>query len=144
MQEMANPYVQPHLRFFPEDTGKSVNEYCQAAHWRTEADPALLTPMALIQNQQFFIFEPCLLRDRRVCMPVRWFTRDTEIFSQAWIMRPISRDDGSRWVVEEHNLIKVLQDMFLISFGSWDSSQSTKGLPHVSLIFGEIAYPTHS
>ena len=136
-QEMANPNVRPHLSFFPEDTGKSVNEYSQAAHWRHEADPELLTPMVLIQNQQFFVFEPSLLRDHRVCMPVRWFIRDKKIFAQAWMMQAISREDGSGWIIEEYHQIEVSQDDFLVSFEAWDVSQSTSDLPHASCIFGE-------
>ncbi|THH28853.1 hypothetical protein EUX98_g5331 [Antrodiella citrinella] len=64
-QEMANPRVRPHLQFYPEDNGKSVNEYWQASHWREEADPSKLTPLAIIGSQHFFVFEPCLLRDGR-------------------------------------------------------------------------------
>ena len=131
--------VRPHLSFFPKDTGKSVNEYSQAAHWRHEADPELLTLMVPIQNQQFFIFEPSLLRDHRVCMPVRWFIRDKKIFAQAWMMRVISCQDGSGWIVEERCQIEVSQDEFLVSFGAWDVSQSTNGLPHASCILGKIS-----
>ena len=137
---MANPRVRPHLSFFPEDTGKSVNEYRQAAHWRTEADPALLTPVAFIQNQQFFVFEPCILQDSRACIPVRWFIRNKKVFAQAWVLRAVSRDDGSGWIVEEHNQIEVSQDEFLISFERWDASQLTSSLPHSSCLLGKLTH----
>lgn len=60
---MANPKVRPHLRFYPEDTGNSVSEYYQAQHWRELDDPIKLTPMARINNQDFFLYEPCILVD---------------------------------------------------------------------------------
>ncbi|KAH9007410.1 hypothetical protein EDB83DRAFT_2236503, partial [Lactarius deliciosus] len=49
-QEMANPRVRPYLRFYPEDAGKTVNEYWHAAHWHEVADSSLVTPMAVIRD----------------------------------------------------------------------------------------------
>ncbi|KAH9044117.1 hypothetical protein EDB83DRAFT_2507524 [Lactarius deliciosus] len=60
-QEMANPRVHPYLRFYPEDAGKTVNEYWHAAHWHEVADSSLVTPMAVINNTHFFVDEPAVL-----------------------------------------------------------------------------------
>lgn len=74
-QEMHNPSIRPHLRFLLEDAGNELGEAYQARRWLTEQDPNLLTPMHCIAGQTFFILKPTLLRDKRVCMPSRWFTR---------------------------------------------------------------------
>jgi hypothetical protein len=75
---MANPRVRPHLHFYAEDNGASVNEYYQASHWRESArDPELihlshqirLTPMAVICGVHYYLYEPCLLKDGTACMP---------------------------------------------------------------------------
>ncbi|KAF8270605.1 hypothetical protein EI94DRAFT_1770789 [Lactarius quietus] len=60
-QEMANPHVRNYLRFYPEDAGKTVSEYWHARHWHEVADPSLVTPMAVINNTQFFVYEPAIL-----------------------------------------------------------------------------------
>lgn len=78
---MSNPNVRPHLHFYAEDNGSSVNEYFQASHWRerrsqSEVYPMIsLTPMVTIGTQQYFLYEPCVLRNRQVCMPCEWFQR---------------------------------------------------------------------
>ena len=144
MQEMANPLVRPHLAFYPEDAGKSVNGYSQSAHWREEADPHLLTPMAVIGNQHYYVFEPCLLHDYRVCVPVRWFIRQRKLFAKAWTVRSVSQNDARGWIVEEYNEIEVSQDEFLVSFGSWNGSRPARNLPHASQIFGAVIIVIYS
>lgn len=137
-QEMANPHVRPHLRFYPEDSAKVVNEYWQAKHWREEVDADRLTPMAEIKNQHFFTFEPCLLDDGSVCMPVRWFHRAGVLFAQAWTLRQVFSADRGSWVVEEYNQIEVPQGKFLVPFDKWDTSFSTRHLPHAKNISGNL------
>ncbi|KIJ60407.1 hypothetical protein HYDPIDRAFT_177473 [Hydnomerulius pinastri MD-312] len=60
-QEMANPRVRHGLHFYPEDSGKRLTDARQAERWLDEMDPAQLTPMVRLQNQDFFVFEPALL-----------------------------------------------------------------------------------
>ncbi|KAH9948702.1 hypothetical protein B0H21DRAFT_890351 [Amylocystis lapponica] len=88
-QEMANPKVRPHLHFYPEDTrGASLSEARQAARWLEEIPDHLITPMARIGLQDFYIHEPAMLRSGVPCMPVRWFTRveggQQVLFAKCW------------------------------------------------------------
>ncbi|KAI9429051.1 hypothetical protein H4582DRAFT_2114726 [Lactarius indigo] len=115
-QEMANPLVRPHLHFYPEDAGKMVSEYWHGRHWHDNADPAVVTPMAVIDGLHFFVHEPCFLANGRAIMP-------------------------SGWVVEEYTTIVVPQDEFLILFNTWDSSQFASGLPSARSIVGSILRP---
>lgn len=135
---MANPQVRRHLRFYPEDSGKARSEYWQGTHWRDELDPSRLTPMAIIHNLRFFIFEPCLLKNGSACVPVRWFHRGSALFAKAWTLRAERSDNGTSWLVEKYNEIEVHQDNFLISFDKWDVSLSTKHLPHATQIHGNF------
>ena len=135
---MANPRVRAHLKFYPEDSGKCVNEYWQAKHWNEELDPNKTTPMVVIDKQHFFINEPCLLKNGSVCMPIRWFHRGKKLFAKTWSMHSLSQELDSGWIVEEFNIIEVPQDQFLISFSSWSSSRSTEGMPSPSSIFGRV------
>ena len=134
---MANPRVRPHLRFYPEDAGQTVNEYWQASHWHEDMDPTKSTPMVTIQNQQYFVHEPCLLNNGLPCMPTRWFLRDQQVFAKAWTLRSISHESNSGWIVEAFNEIEVSADQFLVSFGNWPASKSTEDLPRATQIFGE-------
>ncbi|THU75790.1 hypothetical protein K435DRAFT_562305, partial [Dendrothele bispora CBS 962.96] len=60
-QELAKLQVRPHLHFCPEDTSKHLSEARQAKRWLEEIPDDLLTPMARIHNQDFFIYEPVML-----------------------------------------------------------------------------------
>jgi hypothetical protein len=137
---MANPRVRNHLRFYAEDAGKRVDEYYQAAHWRETGDSIRQTPMALIGAQQFFLFEPCILRNNTVCMPFEWFKREGKIVAKAWNLHSVDRDvlaGESGWVVNEYESFEVEEQHFVVSFGSWDASGSTHGLPRATSIIGD-------
>ena len=43
VQEMANPQVQPHLHFLPEDVGEKLGETGQARCWLHEVKSDLMT-----------------------------------------------------------------------------------------------------
>ncbi|KAE9383713.1 hypothetical protein BT96DRAFT_772206, partial [Gymnopus androsaceus JB14] len=62
-QEMANPEVRPKLHFYPEDSGEHLSEARQAERWLHEAPDDLLTPMARIRDQDYYIYEPAMLSD---------------------------------------------------------------------------------
>lgn len=136
---MANPQVRPHLRFYPEDSGKTVNEYYQAAHWWTEVSPSQSTPMAVMGGQHYYIYEPCLLRDGRACVPVRWFTREGQLFATAWVLRAVD-NPHSCWVAEEYNAIEVSHHDLLLPPAAWDSTPITAGMPRPTELTGMCEY----
>ncbi|KAH9017678.1 hypothetical protein EDB85DRAFT_2076060 [Lactarius pseudohatsudake] len=113
-QEMANPRVRPHLRFYPEDAGRHVSEYWHARHWVQDANPMHVTPMAVIGSQQFWMFEPCVLK-----------TGDTPVPS-----------------LPEYNNVVVPQSDFLVPFASWGASDTTASLPDPKRILGSLLDPT--
>ncbi|KAI5982275.1 hypothetical protein F5J12DRAFT_908289 [Pisolithus orientalis] len=53
-----------------ENSGGQLNEAYQARRWLKEMDPTQLTPMIRLHGQDFFIFEPALLSNGQVCMPI--------------------------------------------------------------------------
>ncbi|KAF8891836.1 hypothetical protein BD779DRAFT_1437618 [Infundibulicybe gibba] len=140
-QEMANPRVREHLRFYPEDNGKTVAEFYQASGWRELDDPIRLTPMARIGGQDFYLYEPCLLKDGRVCMPFEWFKRGGGLIANVWTLR--AGAGGSGWIVEEYNRVEVPEDQFLVSFTLWNSTPSTGHLPPVWSILGSLLEATN-
>ena len=134
---MANPQVRPHLHFYPEDSGVVVNEYYQAAHWRTEVAPSKLTPMAVIDGQQYYLYEPCLLRDRSACVPVRWFMRKDQLFATAWVLRAVTGQHEDHWVAEEYNVVEASHANLLLPLSAWDSTPATAGMPRPTQIIGK-------
>ncbi|KZV80099.1 hypothetical protein EXIGLDRAFT_630831, partial [Exidia glandulosa HHB12029] len=71
--EAANPRIAPHLEYLPIDNAKKVGNAAEANKWLREVDPELATPMIRrFEAQDFYVFEPTLLTDRTVCMPIRW------------------------------------------------------------------------
>lgn len=138
---MANPRVRPHLHFYPEDAGKTVNEYWHARHWHESADPTLVTPMAVVNNNHFFVHEPAILTDGRAVIPYRWFLRGTSINARAWPLRPVRRGDKTGWIVEEHKTIIVSQGELSVSFASWVAGRAYDHLPSAKSIFGTHTTP---
>ncbi|KAF9056801.1 hypothetical protein BDP27DRAFT_1433531 [Rhodocollybia butyracea] len=69
-QEMSNPQVREKLSFYPEDhAAKNVSEARQFARWLDEIPDDELGPMARIRGEDYYIFEPCMLRSGLVYMP---------------------------------------------------------------------------
>ncbi|KAH9159959.1 hypothetical protein EDB89DRAFT_1915359 [Lactarius sanguifluus] len=134
-REMANPHVRPYLHFYPEDAGKTVNEYWHATHWHEVADSSLVTPMAVINNTHFFVYEPAVLTNGCVVMPYRWFLHGRSIAARAWPLRAVKRGNDTGWIVEEFKTVIVPQGEFLISFGSWGVGQLHRSLPSAKCIF---------
>ena len=117
---MANPRVRPFLHFYPEENGLSVNETWHANHWLHEADSSLLTPMARINNQDYYIYEPALLANITVCMPYRWFLRKGKFFAKAWKLHPNVNSFG--WIVHTFEIIEISDQDLLLSFPLLKSS----------------------
>lgn len=132
---MANPRVRPHLHFYPEDAGKTVNEYWHARHWHEVADPSLVTPMAVVNNAHFFVYEPTVLANGHVVIPYRWFLRDGSIAARAWPLRAVKHRSDVGWIVEEFKTVTVFQRELSIPFGSWGLDQPYY-LPSAKCIFG--------
>ncbi|KAJ7436385.1 hypothetical protein B0H11DRAFT_2164125 [Mycena galericulata] len=61
-QEMSNPKVRPHLDFYPEDSGKILDEARQGKRWLEEMPAQQTTPMARIGTIDYFIYEPAIWR----------------------------------------------------------------------------------
>jgi hypothetical protein len=135
---MANPQVRPHLHFYPEETRPSVGEYYQADHWREiDGDKAFrAAPMSVIRGQHYYLYEPCLLTDGRVCMPYEWFLRDGHLNARVWALHAI-RQPESGWVVEEFHTYEVSEEHFSLGFGSWGLSSQTEHLPTCTVILGK-------
>ncbi|KAI4519102.1 hypothetical protein K525DRAFT_149414, partial [Schizophyllum commune Loenen D] len=103
-QEVANPRVRRHLHFLPEKVHGRVSEAWQASRWLDELDPDFLTQNIRKRDdptQEFFIYEPALLRNGSVVMPVRWYIDNNTIYAKGWNMSPDPLKRG--WIVEEHS-----------------------------------------
>lgn len=131
LKEMANPYVRPHLHFFPEDSGKSLGNAYEAQCWLKEMDEELLTPVVTLGSQKFYVFEPTILTDQTCCIPTRWFKRADQLFSKAWKLRRQTFLGREYWVALEHeqfefpiSKLAVSLPYFLSSFAPPKSSRS--------------------
>ncbi|XP_006464096.1 hypothetical protein AGABI2DRAFT_120883 [Agaricus bisporus var. bisporus H97] len=122
--ELANPRICPHLHFYPEDSHPHLEEAWQAHRWSCELDPALLTPMIRYQSQDFYVFEPALLKNGRVVIPERWFTRRIndvhQFFALAYSLVP---------------MYSATEDL-LLSFPTLRDTFVADGLPDPRLILG--------
>ncbi|KAK0448235.1 hypothetical protein EV421DRAFT_1900873 [Armillaria borealis] len=128
-QEMANPKVHPHLKFYPEDASNKLSEANQADRWLNELDSDQLTPMIRIGRSDFYIHEPAYLRDKRYCMPVRWFLRDQKLFAKCWDFKPVTTDGQSGWAVVKRENYKISADLFLKNLPEMRRDAALYGIP---------------
>ncbi len=141
-QEMANPRVRPHLSFYPEDAGKHLSEARQASRWLSEIPNEDLAPMARIDKEDYYIFEPAMLYgypSESVCMPYRWFTRaatnGTQImYAKCWKL--VLTPEATGWNVVKTSFI-VREDQFLHSFPKLVKEHQSYGLPDPRNIVGK-------
>ncbi|KAJ3558207.1 hypothetical protein NP233_g11552 [Leucocoprinus birnbaumii] len=120
-QEFRNPLVRPLLQSLPEERNHHRCEARHFARWRHKVDPDLATPMVRVDNQDFYVFEPALLINNTVCVPVRWFQRDGNIWADTWRLTPsahrgVESGDCSGWIVHEYHTIQVPLSSFVTSF----------------------------
>ena len=137
---MANPQVHPHLQFYPKDAGKIVNKYWHARHWHEVADPSLVTPMAVVNNTHFFVYELIILLNGHVVMLYHWFLRDGSITARAWPLCAVKCGNDLGWIVKEFKTLIVSQGELLIPFRSWGPAQ-LHHLPSAKCIFGMLYLP---
>ncbi|EGO00394.1 hypothetical protein SERLA73DRAFT_152399 [Serpula lacrymans var. lacrymans S7.3] len=150
-QEMANPCVREHLRFYPEDAGKQVIEYWQASDWHRETEPLKLIPMANIGSQHFFIHKPCFLADGHACVPFGWFTCEHKLFARAWLLQPVVGEPWTHTDAQQGNQWRALaKGHHVYCFHIWFYCNDTLGNTskkwnkHNSLLFTPAGLPhTH-
>ncbi|KAJ7711756.1 hypothetical protein B0H16DRAFT_1667716 [Mycena metata] len=132
-QEMSNPKVRPHLEFYPEDSGKRLEEARQGTRWLEEMPADQTTPMARIGKQDYFIHEPAMLVDGTFCMPVRWFVRDKTLVAKCWDLVVVNRDGGEKWRVIQRET-EVSQEKFIKNFPTIKTDLHLYNVPDPSKI----------
>ncbi|KAF8966226.1 hypothetical protein BDZ97DRAFT_1657897 [Flammula alnicola] len=135
-QEMCNPKVRPHIHFYPEDTGKRLDESRQAERWLKELRPEETTPMVRVREDDYYIYEPALLKDLSMCIPERWFTRNGTFFARAWKMEIRVVDGVWGWVVRKDIELEVSEHQLAKGFASLEKEFERYRVPHPSLIHG--------
>ncbi|KAG8914033.1 hypothetical protein FRC02_005141 [Tulasnella sp. 418] len=137
-QDMANPRVRPYLRFYPEDSGRALSEAWQGARWLNKVESSLLTPMIRIgatgSHQDYYINEPTLLKDGKVCMPYRWFTRHNKFVAKAWDLELCQMDGRAVWVIREDRIREVTETELQLSLPFFEKKAQHSGLPSSHLI----------
>ncbi|KDQ05660.1 hypothetical protein BOTBODRAFT_182352 [Botryobasidium botryosum FD-172 SS1] len=133
-QEMANPNVRKHLKFYAEDAGSKLSEAWQAERWKSELDSSLTTPMIRAHSQDFFIDEVTLLKDATACMPFRWFTRGDQMFARAW--KVVSDEACSGWIVDTTQEREYSSAELLLSHPQFVQSHQRYNLPDPREVIG--------
>jgi hypothetical protein len=136
-QEMANPKVRPHLQFYPEDNKKKVTEARHANRWLNEMVGEEISPMARLGQQDYYTYEPAMLRNGECVIPVRWFKVGEILFAKCWKMVALATDIGQSWRVIQVDDYTVPCTEFLKTFPELiDDANSLYDLPSPTEIFG--------
>ncbi|KAJ3963692.1 hypothetical protein EV361DRAFT_956725, partial [Lentinula raphanica] len=134
-QELCNPHVRPHLSFYPEDCeSKNLSEARQFDRWLNEIPDDELGPMARIQGDDYYIFEPAMFRDGSVYMPHRWFRRRGRLYARCWKLEEITREDSRKsWrVIKSNDKLEIDEDQFLKPFPVLLSDQQNGRYTHLA------------
>ncbi|KAI0638455.1 hypothetical protein C8Q77DRAFT_1188202 [Trametes polyzona] len=148
-QEMGNPLVRPHLSFYPENTdGRHLSEARQGAHWLEEVPDDFLTPMVRVRSKDYYVHEPMMCEDGRVCMPMRWFTRAEgghhTMYAKCWDMEPVASDTGSGWRVMQTSSFEVPASRLLKNFPDLCAAAPMYDLPPPTRIFDVTLTPARA
>ncbi len=139
---MANPHVRPHLLFYPEDAGNHLSEAQQANQWLNEIPNEDLVPMARIDGEDYYLFEPTMLYghpEESFCIPFCWFTcaspsTGTQVmYAKCWKLVPVHEARG--WNVVKMPFI-VHEDQFLHNFPKLVEEHHNYQLPDPHNIIG--------
>ncbi|PLW15305.1 hypothetical protein PCANC_19994 [Puccinia coronata f. sp. avenae] len=81
--ELANPFVHPHLDFYPIFSGgKNVFKMSQSFKWREDLSPDLRVQMVDCSNKHWYIFEPVELKSRHIVVPLYFFMEDNKLMAR--------------------------------------------------------------
>ncbi|KAJ7328003.1 hypothetical protein DFH08DRAFT_967771 [Mycena albidolilacea] len=127
-QEMSNPKVRPHLEFYPEDTGKLLEQARQGKCWLEEMPSFQTTPMTRIGDQDYFIYEPAMLDDGKFCVPHHWFC-ESEVSQAGLKSFPKLKADISLYNFPDPSKINDVQDPLSGALSPWDLTDPAFGNP---------------
>lgn len=130
--------MRPHLEFYPEDAGRSLAGSNQAHRWLFDSN--IVTPMIRQNGQDFYVFEPALLSDQSLCLPIRWFKRFGDIYAKACRIREEYHQKSLGWVFLEYDQFEVPASHFVGSFPYLVSSFEQRHFTDPRLVHGEDAY----
>ncbi|KAA1082180.1 hypothetical protein PGTUg99_025472 [Puccinia graminis f. sp. tritici] len=82
-QELSNPYVHPHLDFYPEEChGLDIYKTSQCSKWLKGLAPDLRVQMATNKDKHFYVFEPAQLISGEIVVPVFFYTEASEVYAK--------------------------------------------------------------
>ncbi|KAH9451464.1 hypothetical protein Pst134EA_025418 [Puccinia striiformis f. sp. tritici] len=72
--DMANPYVNPYLDYYPVDSG-GINVYklSQSRKWRECLPREYRAQMVAVKNKHYYIYEPCQLESGSLVIPIFFY-----------------------------------------------------------------------
>ncbi|KAA1076465.1 hypothetical protein PGT21_007921 [Puccinia graminis f. sp. tritici] len=81
--EIANPWVAPHLQFYPEATEfKGVTRLSQSAKWLMELQPENRAQMVRQDQKDYYIYELVQLMSDRIVVPVYFYEEGGEMYAK--------------------------------------------------------------
>jgi len=100
------------------------------------------------QDINFYIYEPTMLVDRSMCIPIRWFQCTTaegsqrieRFYAKAWKMKAEVINGEYGWVVDDGLEIEICESNLLKNFPRLQRDHSTYDLPNPAHILGAIAF----
>jgi len=94
LQDLANPMVRKHMRFYPEEPADGVvSEVWHGVKWRRDLKVNHLTPMCVHPHlgKHFYVQEVAEHMDGRLVIPVRWIVRSNVLHADAHVLIPTDK-----------------------------------------------------
>jgi hypothetical protein len=91
--------------------------------------------MIRVKGQDYYVHEPALLSNGRACVPTRFFQRDQRTFVKAWVMHPVSQEEG--WIVSQDEEIEFDSLDLVLSLPEFKKTFFQHQMPDPHLIRGK-------
>jgi hypothetical protein len=72
--------------------------------------------MARIGDNDYFIYEPTMLRGGQCCIPIRWFVWSGVLFAKCWKLEVVVTEQSSGWRVFKSEDYEVPLHEFVKNF----------------------------
>lgn len=142
-QEMSNPLVRSHLKFYAEDAGKKVSEARHGTRWSSEVSASLAGPMARLEmdgaHLDLYVHEAAIANIDELgtlgpVMPTRWFERDGKIVAKAHSLR--LNETHTAFIIDSGTCFDIPVTSFIASFVELSVTHRFYGLPSPRAIDG--------
>ncbi|KAA1110820.1 hypothetical protein PGT21_032339 [Puccinia graminis f. sp. tritici] len=112
--ELSNPYVHPHLEFYPEEChGRGIYRCTQGSKWLKHLSPDLRVQMFANNKKHFYIFEPAQLITGEIVVPTFIYKEGLELYAKCAIPEMVEVPCQTSKHLQIHSALEFDSDLLV-------------------------------